>query len=367
MKRLVVIAVLVLACPAIAFEANSIWLKGDVDLAERKQLDPTVNVDGFEIGNDEPVTLYVTYRSPAIDDRNWSKVSFRVDVLGPNGPLETAEETKKDILAGEGIITDKDRRNWGISRGRISLVFSEEDDRGIYAARIAVRDHVSGEVVRRTTRILLKGLSTISSEKDYEFFTNMYYVDPQPELIPQAIRFVSKSKLLKKHKNAGPPTLGFFAQVFGDNSQSIAQWKKVIRTQDRKTRKLLNRAIDTDIGTLLSQTEIGAGLNDMYWGAFFASGDPRYLNSLIKHLRYLEDRADINRYLAAASAKWSLSTNARRHPQIWRTVEAMKTSNIPKNRALAGDILSMEPKAILDEMIAVLKEQNEKGVWVKRP
>lgn len=71
--------------------------------------------------------------------------------------------------------------------------------------------------------------------------------------------------------------LGFFVKVFGDNPELVAGWKKVIKKQDRKTRKLLNRAIKTELETLLSETETGAALNDMYWGAFFASGDLQYV------------------------------------------------------------------------------------------
>ena len=226
-----------------------------------------------------------------------------------------------------------------------------------------IRDHVSGEVITRTTRILLKGLSRISSEKEFGFFTNMYYANPQPELIPQAIRFLSSSKILKKHKNAGPPILGFFARVFGDNPDSCSQWKKVIKKQDRKTRKLLNKAIDTNLETLFSETGAGAALNDMYWGAFFASGDLKYIDRLIEHLKYLDDRVDINRYLAAATAKWSLSSNAIRHPKIVPAIEAMKTEEAPGYTKIAEDILTMDSKRFLDDMTAVLKEQNEKGVW----
>lgn len=105
MKKLVVFIVLLFASPATAFEVNAIWLKGDVDLAVYKKLDPTVKMDGFEIGNDEFVTLYVTYRDPARDDQNWSKVTFGFDMVNPNGQLKFVEETKREMVAGEGIIT----------------------------------------------------------------------------------------------------------------------------------------------------------------------------------------------------------------------------------------------------------------------
>lgn len=231
-------------------------------------------------------------------------------------------------------------------------------------AHLILKGHESGKLVfeERGSK-WAEGLKQISTETELGIFTNTYYLHPQPELIAQAISFLSSSKILKKNRNAGPPTLGFFARVFGDNPESVAEWKKVIKKQDRKTRKLLNRAIKTELETLLSETETGAALNDMYWGAFFASGERQYVDRLIGQLKYLGERHDINRYIAAATAKWSLSNNAKRHPDVKLAVEGMKNGNNPEHSDIAEDILSMEPKTIQDEMTAVLKEQKAKGVW----
>jgi len=64
----IVMLIIIAAAPVIAFDANAIWLKGTVRIEKYKLLDPRINIDEFQIGKDEEVTLYVTYRAAARDD-----------------------------------------------------------------------------------------------------------------------------------------------------------------------------------------------------------------------------------------------------------------------------------------------------------
>ena len=206
-------------------------------------------------------------------------------------------------------------------------------------------------------------LENITTESEFEYFTQAYYMHPQPELIPRAIEYLGSSRLLTKHKNAELPTAAFFSKLFLDNSALVGGLRKVIDRQDPETQALLIKAINNTPEQLAKQTANGAAQNDIFWGAFFASGDYAYLNKLIDQLKFLDERKDIGLYLTAASAKWSLSSNARTHFRVRMAMEAMKVGDVRKMRPIATDILEKTPEQIREETAEVIREQKEKGVW----
>jgi hypothetical protein len=144
------------ASPASAFEANAIWLKGEVRLDKYKHLDPGVNIEEFQIGPDETVTLYITYRSPARDEKKWSKVTYQLSLERPDGKPVEGLDHKEEIMGGSGFVPDEHSKDWGISHDSVIFSLSTEDARGIYLAKIFIKDHVSGEVITRSTKIHLK-------------------------------------------------------------------------------------------------------------------------------------------------------------------------------------------------------------------
>ena len=74
---------------------------------------------------------------------------------------------------------------------------------------------------------------------------------------------------------------------------------------------------------VLDVHEVSATTNDMYWGAFFASGNRQYVDKLIEELalydtsRYphkstdaaFDSKGDFDSFSAGATAAWSLSAN----------------------------------------------------------
>lgn len=140
-----------------AFEANAIWLKGEVSLQERKKKDPRETIEEIEIEKDQVVTLYVTYRGASRDNNKWSSVSYRLNILKPDGkPHNDLLDPDTEIVCGRGVVPDEHMHDWGISRDAVALSFSKEDDRGIYTFKVIIKDHVSGEEVTRVTKIFLQ-------------------------------------------------------------------------------------------------------------------------------------------------------------------------------------------------------------------
>lgn len=153
---ILILLIIIGATPSIAFEANTIWLKGTVKFKEYKYYDPRVDIDEFQIGNDEAVTLYITYRTAARNEKKWSKITYQVVVTKPDGKAIDGIDPNEEIMGGSGLVTDEHAQDWGISHDSVGLSFSKEDARGTYLAKITIKDHVSNEKVTKVTKIHLK-------------------------------------------------------------------------------------------------------------------------------------------------------------------------------------------------------------------
>ena len=209
----------------------------------------------------------------------------------------------------------------------------------------------------------LEKLEKITNMNEFGYFTHMYYLQPQPELINSAITFIGSSDVVS-NPNVKAPLLMSFSCLFSNyGSTEKEKWKSTIKTIAEPAKSLLTHSINNSPSKLLEETPTSPAKNDMNWACFFATGDFKYLNSIIEVLKYLDDRKDINLFLTAASAKWSLSSNAKSHFKVRMAMEAMKVGDVPDMRPLAEEILDKDPQVIREETVAVLKEQKEKGVW----
>ena len=206
-------------------------------------------------------------------------------------------------------------------------------------------------------------LNRIATESEFSQFMHTYYQHPQPELVSDAIAYVGRSRLLSRSRGAEPPFLAFFSTVFAGNPSMADEWKKVVGEQEPQSKSLFTKALAETPGKIIGETRAGPARNDMYWGCFFASGDEAYLASLIEQLRHLDERKDFELYAAAATAKWSLSSNARTHAKVRTAIEALQASHDRTMRAAASDILAKRPEQIMDEMALVVRQQRANGVW----
>jgi hypothetical protein len=198
---------------------------------------------------------------------------------------------------------------------------------------------------------------------EFGYFTHTYYLQPQPELINSAITFIGSSDIVSK-PNAKAPLLMSFSCLFSNyGSPEKEKWKLTIKNIAEPAKSLLTQSINNSPSKLLEKTPASPAKNDMNWACFFATGDFKYLNSIIETLKHLDDREDINLFLTAASAKWSLSSNAKSHFKVKLAMEAMKVGDVPDMRPIAEEILDKDPQVIREETVAVLKEQKEKGIW----
>lgn len=204
----------------------------------------------------------------------------------------------------------------------------------------------------------------IQSDADLDAFMQGYYVEPHPELVAAAIDYIGRSDVPKK-ASALPPLVGFFTEVFASHTERLPEWRVVIDRQPPELRAALDRAAGwaSDPSKLLEGMPSSPARNDVCWGAYFGSGKRVYLTQLLAELSHMTERDDLTLFLAAASAKWSLASNARRHPLVKAEIEAALKTSSDGPAAVLHDTLTEPPDKIREEMIAVLREQHEKGKW----
>ena len=205
-------------------------------------------------------------------------------------------------------------------------------------------------------------LTTITNQQQLSYFMHTYYLDPHPELIDSAMLLVNDA--VKDKKSARAPTLMSFSCMFALNAKAQKnKWKRTIKYLDNPAKSLLTEAISRTPEELLNSTKLSPAKNDMNWACFFITGDIKYLNNIASNLKYLNERGDLNKYLTAASAKWSLASNSHSHTLVRMAMESMRIGDVPEMREIAEEILTKDPEYFLEEMKSVVKTQKENGGW----
>jgi hypothetical protein len=199
--------------------------------------------------------------------------------------------------------------------------------------------------------------------EDATSFTETYYQNPRPELIADLIGALHSSGVTER-PNGVPPFIGFFSEVFGAHPAHLAEWRALVAKQEASTRRLLYRALSiSKAGGVLTLDGHSAALNDMYWGAFFASGRTAFLQKLVDQLRYSDERDDEALFFAGATAKWSLANNAQSHPLVRSTLEGHALTADPRTRALISELLAQGPARVKQDIADVVRHQREIGKW----
>lgn len=194
-------------------------------------------------------------------------------------------------------------------------------------------------------------------------FTDTYYLHPRPDLVPAAIAALSSTGALR-NRSAVPPVVAFFSEVFAANPDRLPEWRALIERGDAETKTVLRRALALSTsGGVLRLEGHSAELNDMYWGAFFASGNRAYLARLVAQVRHFDERDDLNLFLAGASAMWSLASNAQTHPRVRSALTLMQRTADPRTSQLIADLLAQGPGGVRQATVTILNAQRSAGKW----
>ncbi|UFZ03121.1 hypothetical protein LQG66_28340 [Bradyrhizobium ontarionense] len=224
-------------------------------------------------------------------------------------------------------------------------------------------------------------LESVAAAEDDELML-FYHKDPQPErLVGLWARWAGHAYKAASPWSVFPPAIGFFSVVFREHPEWIERllpsWlddrsavaidaalalsgNSAIRQQmqARFAKSGANQMLKDELGALPSEAldiQIATPTHlDILWGAFFASGDERYVRRIIEFLAQTADRseliaidiANVNLAMAggpneiigqlkekyaqsfagtiayAATAAWALGANATRHEKVAHAIEA---------------------------------------------
>jgi len=205
------------------------------------------------------------------------------------------------------------------------------------------------------------GRPGLRTESELDVFLHRYYLEPHPELVASAIEYIGRRRILE-NEGAAAAVVAFFAEVFSRNATRVAEWTAILDRQPRKVRAALGRSVSfaSDPSALLDEEPVSPQRNDMCWGAFFASGDQRYLLQLIRQLALMDERDDLGRFLVGASAKWSLASNAESHPVVKEAIEAARATASDTVLRQLDEILAKTPQEIRQEVNALVGERRRK-------
>lgn len=205
----------------------------------------------------------------------------------------------------------------------------------------------------------LMSQENIGTPEEFNIFIHRYYMSPKPNLVPSAIAYYSAT--YSANKSSLPPIISFFNRVFSDNPGLKGEWRKVIDRQEQEIREFLLGAINTDSTAYLANKKTSAALNDMNWGAYFASGDDKYLANLLRATKHSSERKDLNLFLAGFSAEWSLSSNARQHESVLKYL--LREQSRGEYRNTITELLNTDPADLRKKAIDIISQQKARGVW----
>ncbi|MCP3921002.1 MAG: hypothetical protein GY714_00305 [Desulfobacterales bacterium] len=199
--------------------------------------------------------------------------------------------------------------------------------------------------------------------KKYTKATTFYYLNPRPELVKNFINFIGKNNDKVLNRDTTINTIVFMNQIFYKNKSRHKKWKVIINSQNKYTKKILMKALNANPSEIFSMVNNSPVLNDMYWAAFFASGDIEFLDKLTGNLINTEERLNILTFLAGYNAKHSLAGNCKTHKSVLKYLIMMKIKADKKLKKIVNEIIKKKPKTISNEMLKIIKEQKSKGIW----
>jgi hypothetical protein len=132
-----------------------------------------------------------------------------------------------------------------------------------------------------------------ASDDEVDTWMKTYYQSPQPERIGAFIRSLGTVYTMTS-PSADDAAAAFLSEVFRANPKRTDSWRKSAGPPDSRPATVVSLAssLANSKNGVIDVHELSAKTNDMYWGAFFGSGNRQYVDRLIQRLAL----CDMSRY-----------------------------------------------------------------------
>ncbi|MDR0316173.1 MAG: hypothetical protein LBH97_04655 [Treponema sp.] len=207
----------------------------------------------------------------------------------------------------------------------------------------------------------ISGKSSEVTFEEYEEHLMRYFLNKNDLIIYETISIYRNNDYAEMLEQVDSILLFFFYGIKTDDITRYNNFREIVKTHNLQRLINIFDIIDNnDIALFLEQQEPSPDLNDVYWTLYFSTGDIQYIDHLLIYItRYHNETENVNLYLTARSAMWSIASNAMTYSQV---KEYAANNGILTNE-LKGYILNTDPNRIQSETVQFIRQQREKGIW----
>ncbi|MDR2128519.1 MAG: hypothetical protein LBP52_05585 [Burkholderiaceae bacterium] len=216
--------------------------------------------------------------------------------------------------------------------------------------------------------------TAFQSQEEVARWMTFYYKKPEPDRLPEAMQYISRS--FPDKKNMVAPMMGFLSGVFRANPEKVDAWSSALADLKEtylaaivlglwysglpdakpKVMILLDRHPGLKQGfepfrqgNPLTVEQIpleqGPWVLDALWGKFMATGERAPVERIMTALPWIDIRGDTDRLGIGGAANWSLASNAVQHERVLAFCEQARKTQSP------------EVASKLDKVIAQAKQE----------
>lgn len=298
-------------------------------------------VDTYRLG-EEVIPVFI-FTSSAKDENGNADLTYDINILKPDGSVYGHFENLE-------IWKDAPDTLMHLVKQPIVIRLESSDPLGVYKIHVTVFDNV--QKLKVPINLYFQVIeNSVLSQDEMRYQLAYYYLKPNSLILPALIRSIDESGILEK-KSTQSPIIGFITTAMAScpsDSQVFKETISSLSTNEHLFSFCYSLASTKD--TVINWSGHDPSVNDMLWGAFFASGDKRVVERLVSEMKFCDEKDSLQLFLTGASAKWSLSSNAKQHPSVRGYLEDL-VGKVPEE--LEGHLyetLNVDPGVLRQNMI----------------
>ena len=210
------------------------------------------------------------------------------------------------------------------------------------------------------------------SAEDVSDWMSFYYLEPEPKQTTAALAAMRSEGLLS-NPDSREPVAAFLSFVFAANGEQLgalvpdmkgwtpddrlaigrALWyantsptldllrTKAVELDDAGLRKLVGLAVPVIEKVPIDKPAV----LDLQWGAFFATGDPKYVLRVVSALTKTDSTDKTGDSILKKAAMWSLASNAAQHEKVMDICKERLARAQPQEAKLLKEIVAKAEEA----------------------
>jgi len=189
----------------------------------------------------------------------------------------------------------------------------------------------------------------MSSEKTLMVFWGFYH-QPSYSVLTSIIRSIDVDPGTPSHKGTMPAIMAFYAvaiQRYPDKIKSLNDLSDDLANTKMLLRDAIRLSQNRD--AIFNWQERKPITIDMLWGAYFASGEPRYLKRIVSEMLFIDRTDSLNVTLTGFAAEYTFAIYAQMFPEVKQYLQDAMGNASPNLIPHIHEALYMSPEHIREE------------------